>query len=291
MQTVNLGLDPKHITGVQNGLITAVAAMGKPMVVVLEGGSVITMPWLANVPAVIMAWYPGQQGGRALGKLLFGKSNNWGKLPLSWAASEADLPEFANASGTTRMDYAIGYRWYDQNPTKQLLRTAATARPMGFGYGLSYSTFSYSNLQVPCSTVAQDGVVNVTVDVTNTSERPGDEIVFLFVVVRPYRLAAPSAQGAEGVQARQPGGAQPGRSRRGRRARQADHPAVAREGSEVLGHDGEQVGDRERRRARHRGAQRCGGPGRAGAARHCLRGRVGRRLRADRHLQGQLTCR
>jgi beta-glucosidase len=181
MQTVNLGLDPKHFTGVQNGLIAAVAAMGKPMVVVLEGGSVITMPWLANVPAVIMAWYPGQQGGRALGKLLFGKSNNWGKLPLSWAASEADLPEFANASGTTRMDYAIGYRWYDQNPTKQLLRTAATARPMGFGYGLSYSTFSYSNLQVPCSTVAQDGVVNVTVDVTNTSARPGDEIVFLFV--------------------------------------------------------------------------------------------------------------
>jgi beta-glucosidase len=162
-------------------LITSAAALGKPMVVVLEGGSVITMPWLASVPAVVMAWYPGQQGGTALGKLLFGDANNWGKLPLSWAASESDLPEFANVTGTTGMDYSIGYRWYDQNPTKKLLRTDATARPMGFGYGLSYSTFSYSNLQVPCSTSVKDGVVNVTVDVTNTSERAGDEIVFLFV--------------------------------------------------------------------------------------------------------------
>jgi beta-glucosidase len=181
VSTVNLGLDPKRNQGVQDGLIAAVAALGKPMVVVLEAGSVIRMPWLANVPAVVMAWYPGQQGGLALGKLLFGDANNWGKLPLSWPASEAELPEFANFSGTTVMDYAIGYRWYDVNPSRQLLRTSSNARPMGFGYGLSYSTFSYGNLQVPCSTVSPTGVVNVTVDVTNTSERAGDEIVFLFV--------------------------------------------------------------------------------------------------------------
>jgi beta-glucosidase len=181
MSVVNLGLDPKRNGGVQDGLIAAVAAMGKPMVVVLEAGSIVKMPWLANVPAVVMAWYPGQLGGRALGKLLFGDANNWGKLPLSWAASENDLPEFANVSGTTGMDYSIGYRWYDQNTSKQLLRTAANARPMGFGYGLSYSTFQYSNLQVPCSDVSKNGVVDVTVDVTNTSERAGDEIVYLFV--------------------------------------------------------------------------------------------------------------
>src|SRR4029079_14329799 len=172
--------DPSPSPGTRTALTGSAAARGKPMVVVLEGGSVITMPWLASVPAVVMAWYPGQQGGCALVKLLFGDANNWGKRPRAWAATEADLPEFANASGTTAMDYAIGYRWYDQNPTKQLLRTSSTARPMGFGYGVSYATFSYSNLQVPCSTAAQDGVVNVTVDVTNTSERPGDEIVFLF---------------------------------------------------------------------------------------------------------------
>jgi beta-glucosidase len=181
VETVNLGLDPKRNQGMQDSLISAVAAMGKPMVVVLEGGSVIRMPWLANVPAVVMAWYPGQQGGRALGKLLFGDANNWGKLPLSWPASEADLPDFSSFGGTTVMDYSIGYRWYDQNPNRQLLRTSATARPMGFGYGLSYSTFQYSNLQVPCSDASQTGVVNVTVDVTNMSERAGDEIVYLFV--------------------------------------------------------------------------------------------------------------
>ena len=77
----HLGLDPKQNSGVQNALITAVAALGKPMVVVLEGGSVIDMPWLANVPAVVMAWYPGMVGGTALGQLLFGDANFSGKLP------------------------------------------------------------------------------------------------------------------------------------------------------------------------------------------------------------------
>jgi beta-glucosidase len=181
VSVVSLGLDPKRNGGVQDTLIAAVAAIGKPMVVVLEGGSIIKMPWLASVPAVVMAWYPGQMGGRALGKLLFGDENNWGKLPLSWPATDADLPEFANFSGTTLMPYAIGYRWYDENTSRQLLRTAPAARPMGFGYGLSYTKFSYGNLQVPCSDVSETGVVNVTVDVTNTSERAGDEIVFLFV--------------------------------------------------------------------------------------------------------------
>jgi beta-glucosidase len=157
----------------QDALITAVAALKKPMVVVLEGGSVIDMPWLASVPAVVMAWYPGMTGGKALGSLLMGDANFSGKLPLTWPASWNDEPEFANASGTTAMGYYLGYRWFDQ-PGK--------AKPLfPFGAGLSYSTFSYSNLQVPCSDVAKDGVVNVTVDVANTGTQPGDEVVFLFV--------------------------------------------------------------------------------------------------------------
>ncbi len=84
--SVNFGLDPKANSGVQNGLITSVAAIGKPTIVVLEGGSVIDMPWLsaANVDAVIMAWYPGMVGGKALGRLLFGDVNFSGKLPLTW---------------------------------------------------------------------------------------------------------------------------------------------------------------------------------------------------------------
>jgi beta-glucosidase len=95
-----------------------------------------------------------------------------GKLPITWAASESDLPPFASTSGTTAMDYYLGYRYYD-NAGKTPLRS--------FGYGLSYTTFTYSNLQVPCSTVAKDGTVNVQVDVANNSAVAGDEVVFLFV--------------------------------------------------------------------------------------------------------------
>lgn len=168
----NFSLDPKVGAGTQHALISAVAALGKPMVVVLEGGSVISMPWLSSVPSVVMAWYPGQVGGTALGRLLLGDVNFSGKLPISWAASESDLPTFANGNGTTQMDYYLGYRYYD-NAGKTPLRS--------FGYGLSYTTFTYSNLQVPCSTVAKDGTVNVQVDVANNSAVAGDEVVFLFV--------------------------------------------------------------------------------------------------------------
>jgi beta-glucosidase len=179
--TVSLGLDPKANSGVQNALIMSVAAAvataGKPMVVVLEGGSVIDMPWLASVPAVVMAWYPGMVGGKALGRLLFGDVNFSGKLPLTWSSNAAQWPPFANSSGTTQMDYYLGYRYFDKQGTT--LSPASGGFP--FGYGLSYTTFTYGNLQVPCSTVAKDGVVNLTVDVTNNSAVAGDETVFVFV--------------------------------------------------------------------------------------------------------------
>ncbi len=167
----SFALDAKG-SAVQNALITAVAALKKPMVVVLEGGSVIDMPWLSSVPAVVMAWYPGMTGGKALGNLLLGDANFSGKLPITWPAAWADEPEFANSSGTTAMGYYLGYRWFDNKGTKPLFP---------FGAGLSYTTFSYSNLQVPCSDVPKDGVVNVTVDVANTGTKAGDEVVFLFV--------------------------------------------------------------------------------------------------------------
>jgi beta-glucosidase len=174
---VNLGLDPKVASG-QNALITSVAAIGKPMVVVLEGGSVIDVsPWIANVPAVVMAWYPGMAGGKALGRLLFGDANFSGKLPLTWDANVAHWPTFASSTGTTQMDYYSGYRYFDHQGTA----LQPTTGSFPFGYGLSYSTFQYTNLQVPCSTVPSTGVVNVTVDVSNTSAVAGSETVFLFV--------------------------------------------------------------------------------------------------------------
>ena len=159
-------------TGVQNKLVTdaVTAAGGKPVVVVIEAGSVIDMPWLDQVSAVVMAWYPGQSGGTALGQLLFGKANFSGKLPISWPKSLSDLPTF-NEGTTTKMDYYLGYRYYDNAGKKPLYP---------FGYGLSYTTFEYGNLQVPCSTVTKGGIVNVSVDVTNTGKVDGDEIVMLF---------------------------------------------------------------------------------------------------------------
>jgi len=156
----------------QNAYIKAIAALGKPMVVVLEGGGAIDVSsFIADVPALVMAWYPGQKGGAALGELLFGKANFSGKLPVSWPASLADLPTF-NGGTTTQMGYYLGYRWFDnQKKTPQF----------AFGQGLSYTTYEYGNLAVPCSTVTPGGVVNVTVDVTNKGMVDGDETALLFV--------------------------------------------------------------------------------------------------------------
>src|SRR4051812_11774255 len=175
---VSLGLDPKQNSGMQNALIAGVAALGKPFVVVLEGGSVIDMSaWYASAPAVVMAWYPGMVGGTALGRLLFGDVAFSGKLPITWDANLSHWPTFAENSGTTTMDYYLGYRYFDKMGTA--LTPASGSFP--FGYGLSYTTFTYSNISVPCSTVAKDGVVNVTVDVTNTGTVAGAETVLVFV--------------------------------------------------------------------------------------------------------------
>jgi len=162
----------KGNAGQQEGLIKQVAGLGKPMVVVLEGGSVIDMSnWLSSVPAVVMAWYPGMVGGTALGQLLAGKANFSGKLPISWPKSLNDLPTF-NGGATTQMDYYVGYRYFDN-------KTTVTPQ-YAFGYGLSYTQFAYSNLVVPCSDATKTSVVKVSVDVTNSGTVAGDEVVLLF---------------------------------------------------------------------------------------------------------------
>jgi beta-glucosidase len=167
----NFALDGKNGSSVQNALIAQVAAKNKPMVVVLEGGSVIEMPWLGQVPAVVMAFYPGMDGGRALGELLFGDASFSGKLPITWPVKWTDEPTF-NGGTTTQMDYYLGYRYFDKNRIVPLFP---------FGHGLSYSTFLYRYLQVPCSDVTKKGVVNIQADVTNTGKVKADEVSFLFV--------------------------------------------------------------------------------------------------------------
>ncbi len=147
------------------------------MVVVLEGGSVIDMtPWIGSVPAVVMAWYPGMEGGTALGKLLFGTVNFSGKLPITWDSTTSNWPAFASSSGTTVMDYWVGYRYFDHH---------AETPQYSFGYGMSYASFKYAlDATVPlvgCSTVPSNGTIPVTIDLSNTSGVDGTETVFVFV--------------------------------------------------------------------------------------------------------------
>ncbi len=174
---------------IQNTLISTVAMMGKPMVVVLEGGSVIDMPWLGMLPAssaVVMAWYPGQRGGEALGDLLWGQVNGvsynfGGKLPFTWSRlSDYDTFNGAGSSssgGSTVFHYFAGYRWFDN---KKIPLTPSQGT-FPFGYGLSYTTFQYSNLQLGCGTMSRGSVLPVVFNLTNTGTVPGDEIAMVFV--------------------------------------------------------------------------------------------------------------
>jgi beta-glucosidase len=191
----NLALDGKTGGTAQNDYIKAIAALGKPTVVVLEGGSVIDVSsFVDQVKGLVMAWYPGQSGGNALAKLMFGidkasgkKVSFSGKLPVTWPKALADEPPFSGNGGnaqTTQMDYYLGYRWFD---------TQAKTPLYPFGHGLSYATFEYSNLYVPCTTVPAGGVVKIEVDVKNTGTFDADEIVFAFVSypgsTQPKRVA------------------------------------------------------------------------------------------------------
>jgi beta-glucosidase len=175
----NFGLDGKRGGTLQDSLIEAVANLNKPMVVVLEGGSVIETPWIAKVPALVTAWYPGQAGGAAIAQLLFGTDgtnpvNFSGKLPITW--STTGWPTFNEGTSTT-MAYHLGYRRFDA--MNIALNPAMGQYP--FGHGLSYTTYRYENVQVPCSDVTKTGVVNVTVDVHNTGTAKGTEVAFLWV--------------------------------------------------------------------------------------------------------------
>jgi beta-glucosidase len=157
--------------GLQDKLINAVADLHKPMVVVLEGASVIDMPWLSKVPSVVMAWYPGMVGGKALGKLLFGQANFSGKLPFTWGASKDQYDQW-NGFGTTTFNYFVGYKWFDY-------KGATPVFP--FGWGLSYTSFEYRNVQLGCTSMAKGAVLPVVVNVANTGTMAGDEIVMVFV--------------------------------------------------------------------------------------------------------------
>jgi beta-glucosidase len=174
---LSLDLPPGH-----NELVQAVLDLDKPTIIVIESGSIVNLPWLSHAnqkQATIWAGYPAQRGGLGIGKLIYGQANFAGKMPMAWA-TEAMLQPFQGADGiTTEMGYFFGYREYDRREFVAQEGVAPLVFP--FGHGLSYSTFAYSNVTAPCTAVSKRAVFEATVDVENTSDVDGDEVVFLFV--------------------------------------------------------------------------------------------------------------
>jgi beta-glucosidase len=178
---VPLSLKPRDLTVIQ-----AASRANKRCVVALVGGSVFTMEeWRNDVPAVLMAWYFGMEGGHALARVLFGDVNPSGKMPLTTPKDEKQLPFFDEYADTIQYGPYHGYTLADR-------RGYEPAFP--FGYGLGYTTYAYKNLKLSTPSVAPDGRVDVTVDVTNTGSRAGEEVVQLYVgfegskVDRPVKL-------------------------------------------------------------------------------------------------------
>jgi beta-glucosidase len=184
----NLSLPDK-----QDELIAQVAAANPHVIVVLETGGPVTMPWLDKVNAVLEAWYPGIRGGEAIANILFGDVNPSGKLPVTFPRSEADLPhpvlpgppaaQAGAPAGSTQPDgvrapevpfdvtynegLKVGYKWFDAEDKQPLFP---------FGFGLSYTTYAYSGLKAAAGPKLQ-----VTFTVTNTGKRAGAEVAQVYV--------------------------------------------------------------------------------------------------------------
>jgi beta-glucosidase len=161
------------LSDAQNAMIANVARSNAHTIVVLEGsGVVLVEPWIDLVKGLVLAWYPGMEGGEAIAEVLFGEVNPSGKLPVTFPKTEDQLPPFIHDQTEVTYDYYHGYRLLDRNQT--------TPR-FPFGFGLSYTTFAYANLALDKSAVTPDGEVTVSADVTNTGKVAGDEIAELYV--------------------------------------------------------------------------------------------------------------
>ncbi|MGA7339588.1 MAG: glycoside hydrolase family 3 C-terminal domain-containing protein [Terracidiphilus sp.] len=149
----------------EENLVEAVAATGKPTVVVLMNGSALAVNWInEHANAVLDAWYSGEEGGSAIGETLSGKNNPAGRLPVTFYKDVSQLPNFENYSMEGRT-----YRYFKGEPLYP------------FGYGLSYTTFGYSNLVMPETPINAGDPLQASVTVTNTGKLAGDEVVQLYM--------------------------------------------------------------------------------------------------------------
>jgi beta-glucosidase len=177
----------------QQKLLKALQATGKPVVLVLTTGSALAIDWAQqHLPAILLAWYPGQRGGNAVADALFGDANPAGRLPVTFYKSVEQLPPFD--------DYAMQgrtYRYFKGEPLYP------------FGYGLSYTRFAYSDLQLDRDALGADGHLRITVKVKNTGRRAGDEVVQLYL----HALQAPHARAIKSLRGFQRIALKPGEER------------------------------------------------------------------------------
>jgi beta-glucosidase len=178
---------PFGLPEAQVELIRAVAAVNPHTIVVINaGGGVAWAGWLDRVPAVLQAWYSGQESGRAVAEILFGDVNPSGKLPATFEKRAEDNPTFPyyhlSENHTTPYTEGIfvGYRGYDEKNIEP---------QFCFGHGLSYTEFEYGKLEVTTNRIPANRSVTVTVEVKNTGERAGDEILQLYV--HPVKSSVP----------------------------------------------------------------------------------------------------
>jgi beta-glucosidase len=156
--------DSIELPQVQEELVQALHATGKPMVMVNCSGSAIALPWEAeNLSAILQVWYPGEEGGRAIGEVLFGDVNPSGHLPITFYASTSDLPDFTDYSMANRT-----YRYFSGKPL------------YAFGHGLSYTQFDYKRGKLKKKKVASNGTIKVTFTVKNSGKQDGDDVAQVY---------------------------------------------------------------------------------------------------------------
>ncbi|MHA2087887.1 MAG: beta-glucosidase [Promethearchaeota archaeon] len=157
----------------EEGLILAITSATENSIVVLEGGGpFITELWSEKVPAILMSWYSGMEGGNALGEILFGNINPSAKTPAVFPKSGDQLPYFDIITKSIEYGYYHGYKLMDKEGYEP-------AFP--FGFGLSYTEYTYNNLRIDKNSISADGKIQVSVDITNTGAMGGEEIVQMYI--------------------------------------------------------------------------------------------------------------
>ncbi|WP_370896340.1 beta-glucosidase BglX [Chryseobacterium gossypii] len=178
-----------HFTGVQEELLKEVAKTGKPIVLMINAGRPLIFNWAAdNIPAIMYTWWLGTEAGNSIADVLFGATNPGGKLPMSFPRSEGQIPVYYNhyntgrpAKNNTDRNYVSAYIDLDNDPK------------FPFGYGLSYTTFKYSEMTLSSTSLKGNQVLNISVNVSNTGKYDGEEVIQLYIrdlfgkVVRPVK--------------------------------------------------------------------------------------------------------